>query len=313
MRSIVPPDVSVIIANYAGDAVLRSCVASIHAQTSEPNEVLVVDAGPGQNAAALIRASDARVLQRPNRGLGYLYNEGARAATSELLLLINNDVELAPDCLEILTRALMSVPDAFATDPRQLGHDGSLIHGRATLRRGPILRQPLPGFRLDLVAPADEDVDTVSANGAAMLVRRDRLLALDGFDETMFLDFEDIDLCWRAWCRGWRSVHVPAATVCHHVGVATREAGVLRRRLQSSHHNLLRFSAKCFPVKDVARVVADELLRLPRHPRLVAPALLRVVLELPEILAARHAIRPSAALMAWILSGQPTEAHGSQS
>ena len=68
--------------------------------------MLVVDAGPGQNAAALIRASDARVLRRPNRGLGYLYNEGARAATGELLLLLNNDVVLAPDCLEILTSAL---------------------------------------------------------------------------------------------------------------------------------------------------------------------------------------------------------------
>ena len=97
------------------------------------------------------------------------------------------------------------------------------------------------------VAPADEDVDTVSANGATMLVRRDRFLSLGGFDETMFLDFEDIDLCWRAWCRGWTSVHVPAATVRHHVGVATRETGALRRRLQSSHHNLLRFAAKCFP------------------------------------------------------------------
>ena len=47
------------------------------------------------------------------------------------------------------------------------------------------------------------------ANGAAMLVRRDALLELGGFDETFFMELEDIDLCWRAWLRGWPSVYVP--------------------------------------------------------------------------------------------------------
>ena len=72
-----------------------------------------------------------------------------------------------------------------------------------------MFRQPLPGFRLDLAVPATGMVADVSANGGAMLVRRDRLLELGGFDETMFMDFEDIDLCWRAWLRGWESVYVP--------------------------------------------------------------------------------------------------------
>ena len=308
------PDVSVVVANYAGESVLHRCLESIRVQSHPPREVLVIDAGPGDNAAPLVANSDVRVLRRANRGLGHLYNEGARAASGELLLLANNDVELAPRCIELLARELIRRPEGFATDPRQVGADGStLVHGRASLRRGPFLRQPLPGFRLDLRAPAEAPVDTVSANGATMLVRRDRLLALDGFDETMFLDFEDIDLCWRAWCRGWTSVHVPEATVRHHVGVATHESGALRRRLRSSHHNLVRFAAKCFPPADVARVVAGELGRLPRHPSIVGPALASVALELPEILAARRAVRPSAELMSWMLAGQPSRSHGSQS
>ena len=308
------PDVSIIVANFAGDSVLRACLASLRAQTHAPAEVLVVDAGPGACPSSVLADPDVRVLRRANRGLGHLYNEGARAASCELLLLANNDVELEPRCLELLARELTRAPNGFAADPRQVGIDGTtLVHGRATLRRGPLLRQPLPGFRLDLMAPAHEPVSTVTANGAAMLVRRDRFLQLGGFDETMFLDFEDIDLCWRAWSRGWTSIHVPEATVRHHVGVATRKAGALRRRHRSSHHNLVRFAAKCFPPGDVARVVAGELLRLPRHPRLVAPALACVALELPEILAARRDTRASAALMSWMLAGQPRRAQDSQS
>lgn len=301
----MPPDVTVVVANYAGDDVLAACLASVARQSHEPHETLVVDAGATQDVESVAAAHGAAVLERPNRGLGYLYNEGARTARSPLVLLLNNDVVLDEHCIEHLVEELERDPRRFAADPRQLGLDGSLVHGLATLRRGPLLRQPLPGFRLDLRAPADLPRPTVCANGAAMLVRRDLLLELGGFDETMFMDFEDIDLCWRAWSRGWESIHVPQATLSHRVGAATAEAGVLAPRIRSSHHNLLRFALKCLPAPAAARVALGEVLRLPRHPTLIGPALARVGLELPEIVRLRRRVRPSGALLRWMLEGQP--------
>lgn len=137
-----------------------------------------------------------------------------------------------------------------------------------------------------------------------MLVRRKRLLELGGFDETFFMDFEDIDLCWRAWLRGWSSVHVPDASLRHRVGAVTH-AGIVTRRLVSSHHNLLRFALKCFPAREASRVLLGEVMRLPRHPLLIAPALMAVIRELPEIMRLRRLARPSRAHMDWILAGQP--------
>ena len=199
-------DVAVVVANYAGEEVLDDCLRSVGEQSHVPAELLVVDAGPGSGGRRIAESRGATVLVRPNRGLGYLYNEGARSARSELVLLLNNDVALEPRCLELLVDELVTSSQCFATDPRQVSWDGSaLVHGRATLTRGPLLRQPLPGFRLELQGPADAPIPTVGANGGAMLARRERLLELGGFDETMFLDFEDIDLCWRAWSRGWSS------------------------------------------------------------------------------------------------------------
>ncbi len=308
----MPPDVTVVVANYAGDEVLAPCLESIARQSDAPLEVLVLDAGATERAESIAEEHGARRLPRPNRGVGYLYNEGARAARGRLVLLVNNDVVLDEQCLERLVVELDRDPDRFAADPKQLGFDGALVHGRATLRRGPLFRQPLPGFRLDLKAPAERPVPTVSANGAAMLVRRDRLLELGGFDETMFMDFEDIDLCWRAWTRGWRSIHVPEATLRHRVGTATTASGVLQSRIRSSHHNLVRFALKCFPATAAARVVLGELARLPRHPGSIAPALARIVLELPEILRARRRVRPSRALMGWMLAGQPAAGQPTQ-
>jgi hypothetical protein len=137
-----------------------------------------------------------------------------------------------------------------------------------------------------------------------MLVRRDVLLELGGFDETFFMEWEDLDLCWRAWLRGRPTVYVPHAVVRHRVGGATGERE-LPRRVVSSHHNLLRFALKCLPVRAAARVVAGELLRAPRRPRTAVAAFARVARELPEILRQRHVVRPSAAHLRWVLAGMP--------
>ena len=90
----------------------------------------------------------------------------------------------------------------------------------------------------------------------------------------------------------------------HRVGGAT-ESGDLTGRLSSSHHNLLRFALKCLPRGQAARVLAGELLRLPAHPRLITPALLRVARELPEIARQRRQAQPSQGHLDWLLAGMP--------
>ena len=122
----------------------------------------------------------------------------------------------------------------------------------------------------------------------------------------MFLDFEDIDLCWRAWLHGWESVYVPDAYVRHRVRAVTTPGPVEHRRLVSSHHNLMRFALKCFPAADAARVALGELARLPAHPMLITPALLSVIRELREIISMRQKIKPRRDFMHWALAGMPS-------
>ena len=299
------PDLAAVIGNHAGERLLPACIASLRAQTLQPREIIVVDGASTDRSVEVATALGARVLVRPNRGLGHLYNEGARAATAPFVFLSNNDVALDDRCLELLAAELARNETLFAADPRQVDWSGDrLVHARAELRRGALLRRAIPGFDLDLTAPAGGVVPTVSANGGAMLVRREMMLRLDGFDETFFMDFEDLDLCWRAWLQGWGSVYVPEAWLRHKVGAVTH-AGVMRRRLSSSHHNLLRFALKCLPAREAATVVAGELLRLPRHPLLIVPALLAIARELPEIVAERRRARPTRQLLQWMLAGQP--------
>ena len=218
-RSSTMPDVAVVIGNYQGEHLLPDCLASLAAQTLAPAEVIVVDGGSTDRSVEVAESLGARVLQRENRGLGHLYNEGAGATAAEYVLLLNNDVALDNRCLELLAAALDADSSRFAADPRQVDWEGGRdVNARTTLARGRLLREYMPGLHLDDTVPSSKTVPTVSAHGAAMLVRRELLLELGGFDETFFLEWEDLDLCWRAWLRGHGSVYVPDAWLRHRVG-----------------------------------------------------------------------------------------------
>jgi GT2 family glycosyltransferase len=302
----VTAEIVVVVGNHQGERVLRECLESLAAQTRAPQEVIVVDGASTDRSVDLAEELHARVVRTENRGLGHLYNLGAHTARADYVLLSNNDVAYEPECLAELGAALDADETRFAADPTQLDWStGDVIHARTTLTRGRLWREYLPGLHLDDAVSADSIVPTVSAHGAAMLVRRQRLVELGGFDESFFMEWEDLDLCWRAWLRGWPSVYVPQARLRHRVGAVTTQA-VRGKRSASSHHNLLRFALKCLPPGAAARVVAGELLRLPRHPRAIADAFVAVARELPEILRARRRLRPREDLLRAFVEGQPT-------
>jgi GT2 family glycosyltransferase len=302
----MPADIAVVVGNHQGERLLRDCLASVHAQTRVASAVVVVDGGSSDRSVEVAAELGASVLRAPNRGLGFLYNLGARAVDADYVLFSNNDVTYERDCLAHLGEALDADERRFAADPTQLGwDDGRVIHARTQLARGRLWHEYLPGLHLEDDAPAQDVVPTVSAHGAAMLVRRSMLLDLGCFDESFFMEWEDLDLCWRAWSRGWASVYVPAARLRHRVGGVTTPE-VSARRSASSHHNLMRFALKCLPAAALARVVAGELLRLPKHPRAIAAAFVQLAREAPEIARARRELQPRRELLEWMLAGQPS-------
>ena len=297
--------VDAIVGNFEGEHLLPDCIASLRAQTRPTDAIVVVDGGSGDGSVRVAEQLGATVVATENRGLGFLYNAGVRASDADYVFLANNDVALESSCVERLAAVLDADPSCFAADARQLDWTGDfVVHAHTTLRRGRLVREHLPGLHLDHLGSQTTVAPTVCANGASMLVRREMMLELDGFDETFFLEWEDLDLCWRAWLRGWSSMYVPEAVVRHRVGAVTT-AAALPRREASSHHNLVRFALKCLPAAAAGRIVLGELLRLPRHPRAIAAALAAVARELPAILRQRRTLRPHRELLAWMLEGQP--------
>lgn len=314
---IEPPLVSTLVLNWNGAHLLSDCLSTLAAQQWPAHEIVVVDNGSIDDSAAVAARYPARWLPMgDNLGFTRAYNRAVPEVKGDFVFFVNNDMRFEPDCLSQLARVLAADETLFAVDPTQRSWDGArVIHGRTRFVGGSYHDVVVPPWAVEYTAPAAAPVEVPWGCAGSLLVRRDRFDALGGFDPTFFIDFEDTDLCWRAWRRGWRTVYVPDAVLYHKVGMSGDEyqhliRGVgarqvpktwFRRRV-SYHTNLLRFGLKVLPVADAARLAAALVARAAWHvSRGNAKLALAIVLafvanarRLSDTRAARRGVRDSA-------------------
>ena len=308
------PLVTAIVLNYNGAHLLPDCLSSLLAQDWPALDILVVDNGSLDDSASVAASYHVRWLPLGrNLGFSRANNLAAREARGDCLFIVNNDMKFPPDCVSRLMHVLGKDPSLFAVDPTQVSWDGSrVIHGRTRLVPGRYLSTVIPPFAAEYTAPAPGPVEVPWGCAGSLLVRRDRFEALGGFDPTFFIDFEDTDLCWRAWRRGWGTVYVPDAWLYHKVGMSGDEHHHLIQRVApgkipkfwfhrrvSYHANLLRFAIKCLPLTTAARLAAHLSARIVWHVtrrnlKLALAMMLGVVynlVRLPDTWAARREIQ----------------------
>ncbi len=208
--------VTIVIPTFDGLGLLQKHLPSLLAAggVSEA-ELLVADDGSRDGTAAWLadNVPQARVVRsEANVGFSRACNAAIREASGDTLLLLNNDVSVAPDFLPPLVSALESGPDVFAVNAR------ILLPGRGMQDEG----EKVGGFHHGIFyvdcprRASPRTAPTLYATACAALYRRDRVEALGGFDE-LFSPFywEDVDLSYRALRRGWSVLYEPLSVVHH--------------------------------------------------------------------------------------------------
>jgi GT2 family glycosyltransferase len=224
------PRVSVLIPTRDRAALLRVAAEGVLRGTDYPDlELLILDndsAQPGTHALFAELARDPRVRVLPAPGtFNYprLNNQGARAATGQFLLLLNNDVEvIARDWLARLV-GKAARPGIGAVGARLLYADGRTQHGGLALgvgtAEGAIAAHIASGRwrgdpgRFGWLAMTRQ----VSAvTGACLLLRRADYLAVGGMDEAAFaVAFNDVDLCLKLRAGGLANLYVGEVELFH--------------------------------------------------------------------------------------------------
>ncbi|MEX0282868.1 MAG: glycosyltransferase family 2 protein [Arenibacterium sp.] len=206
--------ITVVTVAYNSMAVLPEMLASL------PNEmpVVIVDNSPKADPAldALAKAHSARLLRNDvNRGFGAGCNRGAGAAETPFLMFLNPDATAQEGCFEALLDAAATYPDAAAFNPRTL--DGK---GRVSFKRRSNLQ---PNQRRLDGSPPEADTEVPVLSGAAIFVAKDIFDRVGGFDESIFLYYEDDDLSLRLRQVG-QLMHIPSAVVRHNDGHSTERS-----------------------------------------------------------------------------------------
>jgi len=310
--------ISVVVLNYNGAALLPRCLESLLAQDAEPLEILVVDNQSSDNSAEVVADyAQVRWLARGvNDGIGPGYNAGIAAASGEQVFCVNNDMWFDASCVRLLSERMG--PDVFSVDPTQLTYEGErVIHGAQQMYRDwRGWSRDLPLIRFDNLQVTDQPMEVVFACAGAFLVDKQKWQSLGGLDETFFMNYEDCDICWRAWMRGWRTLYEPGARVYHKVGGsadaqinqrsgASAPARPVRndqRQRYSMEHNRQRWIWKCMPLRTILLLGLLQSLRLlaglfTLHWYSCASILranLRCLLALPTIWTERRALRGAA-------------------
>lgn len=215
--------VTIVIPNYNGAHLLRRNLPSVLRSLEEDKleaSIIVVDDGSADDSLAVLETefSGVQVIcHETNQGFSEAILSGVKAADTELLMLLNSDVELLPGCLPKLLPYFDHV-DTFSVCPLILEEDGTINRHSWNVRhfrRGGLKAQ---FWTIDQARSQRERkmLRTLYASGGSMMVRKSMFLRLGGF-HPIFKPFygEDYDLGLRAWRQGWQSYFEPGASLIH--------------------------------------------------------------------------------------------------
>jgi GT2 family glycosyltransferase len=255
--------VSVVVCNYNGERYLAECLASVAALAGAVDEVIVVDNASVDRSREIAAKCGARVESMPrNDGPCPARNAGMRAAKNRWVLALDNDAVCTSEMLARLCAAVANAERAapgsvaiaqprsvFASEPGRVHYDGGAFHYAGLIA--------LRNFYAPLAeAEGQGTVDVDCAVAVALLVDRDALLAAGGYDETMFILFEDLDLSYRLRACGKRILSVEDALVLHKggtPGISFREGPAYPgSRVFFHSRNRWVFLAKCLRWRTLA-------------------------------------------------------------
>ena len=246
--------VSVVIPHLRGHETLLSVLADLERErgSTQGVEVLVVDnaSSDGSVEAAKQAYPWVRVL-RLEENMGYAggCNAGIRASHSDWVWMLNDDVRIRPGTLQTLLDVGRSADDIAAVQPKILSQkDGGKFDyaggaGGLMDRFGfPFALGRIGGVLEEDTGQYDTSREIFWASGTACLWRREALDDIGLLDEGFFAHMEEIDLAWRAWNAGWRSVSAPNGIV-EHLGGGTLSYQAWRKMFLN-HRNALITLAK---------------------------------------------------------------------
>ena len=230
--------VNVLVLNYNGKDLLEECLPSVieaKRRSAHSCRVTVIDNNSSDNSPAFVRENfkDAELVELKDNKVLCSYNDVVKSLDDEIVILLNNDIKVSGGFVDAMVSGFMKGDGVFFVasngDRSVCAIRWGLITADITYR-GCEERMGQEGYAF-------------SAGIAAF--DRKKFLELGGYDD-MYLPgrYEDVDLCFRGWKRGWKGLYAPAALKEHLGGRSFARSYSWQRTQAIVFRNGILFMAK---------------------------------------------------------------------
>lgn len=273
--------VDFIICTRNNREVIPTTLRSVAAQTITDFTCTVVDGLSTDGTPELIREQYPWVhviRKQVDSGPAASRNIGVASTSSKFIVFLDSDVELAPNWTEAQIAfletgfAIASGKLLYAGKPTMLCSSYGAIN-RYTVSWDGGVNCPSEAFATPRRC--------IWATTAAVVVRREVLDTIGGFDEAMFAFHEDSDFGWRASLSGFRVAFNPAAVALHHIHSTMNWQTMGAPRITYlAYRNRLRSALKNYETWHIFRhvgfylllAIADAVRKGPRKAKLLSIA-----------------------------------------
>lgn len=242
---------TVVIPNYNGINYIEDCLSSLEQGTVIP-KIIVVDNGSEDGSLLLVKEKFpyVQIIEfSENTGFCKAVNTGIRAASTEYVLLLNNDTVADKDMVRCLEAALTADLKAFSAAARMISlHEPDKLDGA-----GDFYCALGWAYSRGKDKPAESYMQPCrifSACAGAALYRREVFERIGYFDENHFAYLEDMDIGYRANIYGYHNIYAPDAKV-YHAGSAVSGSRHNEFKVKLSSGNSIYLVYKNMPVLQV--------------------------------------------------------------
>ena len=210
--------VSIIILNYNGEKYLEDCLESIFRETKCDFEIIVVDNNSPDKSGDKFSKKYQNckfILNEKNEGVSEGLNVGIKNSNGEYIVLLNNDLIVAPKWLDYLFEAYEKNGSGLYQPKFLKMSDRSIIDSAGNLIN-------IFGFGFSREKGKKDilkynSIEEIGfAAGTCMFTAKEIFDKVGYFDKKLFAYNEDLDLGWRARLLGYKSFYVPESIVYHH-------------------------------------------------------------------------------------------------
>lgn len=218
---------SIVTLNYNKSDLTISCVASLHVQLkkefeSGEIELIIVDNASGDESVnklnSVIKKEDYKntkvIANKENSGFAKGCNFGAAVSKGEFILFLNNDTIAKDNGVFKMAKYMKENPDIGILGGQLRNSDGTLQSSNDNFYN--LINLHLFLFGLQKINHSQKKITEVDwVKGGLLMIRKDIFQKLSGFDENIFMYIEDMELCYRAKLRGYKTMFYPDVNVVH--------------------------------------------------------------------------------------------------